>query len=80
MDPHIARAPIVLGKEGSDEGDPVVRWIRTEFTNIDAVRGARARNSCNLAAICSDSKSAHRVDAADLRPDADANHAISKPV
>ena len=34
LDPHIARAPIVLCKE-EPEGDPVVQWIRAEFTKLD---------------------------------------------
>ena len=40
MDPQTARAPIVLSKDAGDGpgGDPVMRWIRSEFTAIDAVR------------------------------------------
>lgn len=36
LDPHIAKAPIILGQEKSDD-DSVVKWIREEFTEIKQV-------------------------------------------
>ena len=43
LDPHIARAPIVLCKEEA-EADPVVQWIRAEFSKLDQVpTAARTR-------------------------------------
>jgi hypothetical protein len=39
LDPHIARAPIVLCKEEA-EADPVVQWIRAEFSKLDQVPSA----------------------------------------
>ena len=37
LDPHIAKAPIILAQEKSDE-DSVVKWIREEFSEVSKVR------------------------------------------
>ena len=37
LDPCIAKAPIILGQEKSDD-DSVVKWIREEFTELKQVR------------------------------------------
>ena len=34
MDFHVARAPIALS---ADDADPVVKWIRSEFSKLDEV-------------------------------------------
>ena len=34
LDPHQAKAPIVLNEEKSED-DSVVQWIRQEFTELD---------------------------------------------
>ena len=36
LDPHVAKAPIILGKQKPDD-DSVVKWIRDEFTELDQV-------------------------------------------
>ena len=36
MDPRVARVPIALSKDDADR-DPVVRWIRSEFSKLDEV-------------------------------------------
>ena len=49
MDFHVARAPIALS---ADDADPVVKWIRSEFSKLDEVppraphRGATAYHLC----------------------------------
>ena len=60
MDPRVARVPIALSKDDADR-DPVVRWIRSEFSKLDEVPTLAAYATWSVDTLLNKVPTSHRA-------------------